>query len=165
MPEKKAHNPKEPKIIPNQFQRAKEIIWDEVLEKIEWDSTKEPETVKYFGNEIVDGNLNADDLPTMILHSDYYPDSIQNAITEVRGLKEVKNITCMYVSFAKDAPTHGPISNKSNVLLVGGPGKVGYALTGTGETWLNPGDLLYIPAGTIYEEVIIGPRATMRFDL
>ena len=70
MPEKKEHDPKEPKIIPNQFQRAKEIIWDEVLEKIEWDSTKEPETVKYFGNEIVDGNLNADDLPTMILHSD-----------------------------------------------------------------------------------------------
>jgi hypothetical protein len=165
MPEKKAHNPKEPKIIPDQFQRAKEIIWDEVLDKIEWDSTKEPDTVKYLGNEIIDGKLNPDDLPTMILHSEYYPNSIQTAISEIQQLKEVKNITCLYVSFAKDAPTYGPISNKTDVLLVGGPGKVGYALTGIGETWLNSGDLLYIPAGTIYEEVTTGARATMRFDL
>lgn len=165
MSEEKTHESKDPKIIPDQFLQSKDITWDDVLEKIEWDSTKEPETVKYLGNEIIDGVLDPDNLPTMILHSNYYPTSIQHAIYEITKIKEVKDLTCIYVSFEKDAPTYGPHSNKTDVLLVGGPGKVGYALTGVGETWLEPGGVLYIPAGTIYEEVTTGARATMRFDL
>jgi hypothetical protein len=154
----------QPMIVLAQFPKATEIIWEDVLEKIEWDSTNYPESVKYLGNEIINGDLDPDNLPTMILHSTHYPASIENAVNEVGRLKEVKDM-CLYVSFNADAPTLGPHSNKKDILLVGGPGKVGYALTGTGETWLTPGDLLYIPAGTIYEEVTTGARATMRFDL
>ena len=153
------------KHIVQNFPKCKQLQWTDVFSKLEWENENAPETIKYLGQEIKEGVVNKQNLPTFIMHTDHRPGSIELAHQEVYDIFQVKAMH-LYVSFGENAPTFGGHRDQLDVLLVGGIGEVDYKVEGLNElVTLRPGEGLYIPKGLEHEAFIKEARATLSFEV
>ncbi len=132
-----------------------DITWEDVLDKLDDEYAKGTCKIVYHLPEVP---------PSFVCHSKYKPGSLRKAAEEV--YKEVSTEEMhVYVSVAGGASTFERHCDDKDVLLVGGLGKVSYWFDDDKEITLNPGDSLFIEAGTYHRPEVHGPRATLSFTL
>ena len=155
----------------NKYPIAKNISWDDVVEKI----SKEYSNMIVLWNEFEiqpnQTNPNSKKLicfnwstspPTFLLKNDYYPGTIGETFEAVNKDCGVK-IMHTYISFGNDSITFGNHDDPVNVLLVQAKGNTSYICDDNTYT-LNPGDSLFIPKGAHHHPIISGPRVTLSFS-
>jgi ribosomal protein L16 Arg81 hydroxylase len=101
--------------------------------------------------------------PTIVLHNDFYPGSIQSAYDEVKEKKDIK-ILHIYTSFGRNSLTFGRHCDTVDVLLVQSIGKMTYIFDDESKVELNPGDSLLIPKGVYHNPIVSQPRVTLSFS-
>ncbi len=138
---------------PNRFQLSKKVTWGDVISKMDVEFSNGHHKI------IVDYDI----APTIILHSDYYPGSIQDAFDEVNQSIGV-NILHVYTSLGRNAKTFGRHCDTMNVLIVQSIGTISYLFDCGSEVTLNPGDSIYIPAGVYHDPIVSEPRVTLSFS-
>lgn len=145
------------------FQLCKNITWEDVILKIDMDTS----LLRNFQNRIImkkiSNHFEAMIAPTMILHSDFYPNSINLAYEEVKKEKDI-TVLHVYTSFGKSAITMGRHNDDDDVLIVQSIGKMKYLFDDNSSVVMNPGDSLYIPKGMYHNPIVIEPRVTLSFS-
>ena len=136
----------------NKYPIAKDITWDDVIEKI---SYKSSELSVLYQNS-------SSNLPTFFIRDDYYPGSIGEVFDSVSRDCGVK-VMHTYVSFANNSMTFGNHNDPVDVLLVQAKGSTSYRCEDVTYT-LNPGDSLFIPKGLYHDPIVSGPRVTLSFS-
>jgi ribosomal protein L16 Arg81 hydroxylase len=136
----------------NAFPAAKNITWDDVIDKIRFEF--EQQTHKLFNWPGL--------APTIVLHQCYFKNTILDAYEQVR---ESENTTEMhtYLSFGK-SQSFGNHRDTMDVLIVQAIGRVGYIIDDTETHWLDPGDAMWIPSGIYHDPVVLEPRVTLSFS-
>ena len=155
----------------NNYPVAKNISWDDVIEKI----SKECSDMIILWNEFeiqpktIDVNekrlscfSSSSNPPTFFLRNDYYPGTIGETFEHVSKDRGVK-VMHMYTSFGSDSMTFGNHNDDLDVLLVQAKGSTSYICDDKTHT-LNPGDSLFIPKGFYHEPIVSGPRITLSFS-
>jgi mannose-6-phosphate isomerase-like protein (cupin superfamily) len=150
---------------------AKNISWDDVIEKI----SKESSDMIILWNqfEVYPPKSDTNDKklvcfssssqpPTFFLRNDYYPGTIGETFEAVNKDCGVK-VMHTYISFGNDSMTFGNHEDDVDVLLVQAKGTTSYNCDGTTYS-LNPGDSLLIPKGFYHEPLISGSRVTLSFS-
>jgi len=132
-----------------------DVTWEDVLDKVHDEYAKGTCQIVYHLMEVP---------PSFVCHSNYLPGSIRKAAENVSKKVLVKELH-IYISVAGGASTFERHCDDKDVLLVGGIGKVSYWFDDDKEIVLNPGDSLFIQAGTFHRPVVHGPRATLSFTL
>ena len=155
----------EPIYLNSRFVICKKVEWGDLISKLNKEYNQK--TLKHLHSP--------EHLPTMVMHNNYFPSTIQDAYAEV--IKEItragrrqyvdESDMHIYLSFGADAPTFGAHRDTMDVLLVQSIGRTKYYVEGlSGElVVLSPGDALYIPKGVEHEAIIMEPRATLSFEL
>ena len=136
----------------NKYPVAKDITWDDAIEKISYESTQ----------LVVIFETSAPNPPTFFLIGDYYPGTIGDTFEAVSKDCGVK-VMHMYTSFGNDSRTFGDHSDPVDVLLVQAKGSTSYRCDDVTYT-LNPGDSLFIPKGSNHEPIVSGSRVTLSFS-
>ncbi|NBW57527.1 hypothetical protein EBR43_07060 [bacterium] len=155
----------------NKYPIAKNISWDDVVEKI----SKEYSNMTVLWNEFEiqpnQTNPNSKKLicinwatspPTFLLKNDYYPGTIGETFKAVNKDCGVK-VMHTYISFGNDSITFGNHDDPVDVLLVQAKGTTSYICDDITYT-LNPGDSLFLPKGFYHHPIISGPRVTLSFS-
>jgi len=142
------------KFTKNHFQTPKNIIWDDVIRQIS------SECLNRTHKLIVDPPVNS---PTIVLHDNYLPETINDAFSEVKLETQIKVIH-LYISFANNASTFGRHYDNENVLIVQSIGDVSYKFDDQTVYNLSSGDSLYIPKNIYHEPIVHGPRVTLSFS-
>lgn len=150
---------------------AKNISWDDVIEKI----SKESSDMIILWNqfEVYPPKSDTNDKklvcfssssqpPTFFLRNDYYPGTIGETFEAVNKDCGVK-VMHTYISFGNDSMTFGNHCDPVDVLLVQAKGTTSYRCDDITYT-LNPGDSLLIPKGFYHEPLISGSRVTLSFS-
>ncbi len=136
----------------NKYPIAKDISWDDVIKKIEYESSE----------LVVLWNNSSPNPPTFFLRGDYYPGSIGKTFDIVSKDCGIE-VMHMYTSFGKDSTTFGNHNDPVDVLLVQAKGSATYRCDDITYT-LNPGDSLFIPKESYHEPIISGSRVTLSFS-
>jgi len=136
----------------NKYPIAKDISWDDVIEKISYKSSKL--SVLYQNSPA--------NLPTFFIRDDYYPGSIGEVFDSVSRDCGVE-VMHTYISFANNSMTFGNHYDPVDVLLVQAKGSTSYRCEDVTYT-LNPGDSLFIPKGLYHDPIVSGPRVTLSFS-
>lgn len=154
----------------NKYSIAKNICWDDVIEKISkecsemvilWNEYK-IEQSRSSGNDRRLSCFSSPAAPTFFLMNDYYPGTLEQTFDAVNKDCGVK-VMHTYVSFGKDSMTFGNHNDDVDVLLVQAIGSTSYICDDTRYT-LNPGDSLLIPKGFYHNPIVSGPRVTLSFS-
>jgi hypothetical protein len=85
---------------PNHFEICKKVSWDDVIHKIDLESLEQQYSI------IENSSICFPKPPTIVLCSEYNPDSIQSAFDEVENDCKVQ-VMHTYVSFCRDVKTYG----------------------------------------------------------
>lgn len=136
----------------NNYPIARNISWDDVIEKISQESSK---MVVLYENS-------SPNPPTFFLMGDYYPGTIGETFQSVSNDSGVE-VMHMYTSFGYDSSTFGNHYDPVDVLLVQAKGSTSYRCDDVTYT-LNPGDSLFIPKESYHEPIVSGPRVTLSFS-
>jgi mannose-6-phosphate isomerase-like protein (cupin superfamily) len=136
----------------NKYPIAKDISWDDVIEKISQGSSK----------MVILHENTSPNPPTFFLMDDYYPGTIGDIFEEVSKDCGVE-VMHMYTSFGMDSTTFGNHNDPVDVLLVQAKGRTSYRCDDVTYI-LNPGDSLFIPKESYHEPIISGPRVTLSFS-
>ena len=136
----------------NKYPIAKDIIWDDVIEKI---------SQGYLKMIAIHENISVNP-PTYFLMDDYYPGTIGDVFKEVSKDCGVK-VMHMYASFGSNCTTFGRHNDPVDVLIVQAKGSVTYQCDDTTYT-LNPGDSLFFPKDSYHDPIVSGPRVTLSFS-
>lgn len=137
----------------DKYQKCKEILWNDIIKKIDLECY-------HLQHKLVCDEISA---PTMVLHSNFYPGSIQSAYNEVETDKGI-SILHIYISFGRNGLTFGRHCDNMNVLLVQSIGKMTYIFDDESEIEINPGDSLFIPKGVYHNPIVTEPRCTLSFS-
>lgn len=138
---------------PNEYELCKNIKWEDVIAKIDLECY-------HLNHKLVCDRNSA---PTIVLHSDFYPGSIQPAYDEVKSKKGI-NILHVYTSFGRNSLTFGRHCDTVDVLLVQSIGKMTYTFDDESKVEMNPGDSLLIPKGVYHNPIVSEPRVTLSFS-
>jgi hypothetical protein len=138
---------------PNEYELCKDIKWDDVIAKIDYEWSR------------LDHRLVCDETsaPTIVLHNNFYPGTIQSAYDEVKSKKDI-NILHIYTSLGSNALTFGRHCDTVDVLLVQSIGKMTYIFDDESKVEMNPGDSLLIPKGVYHNPIVSQPRVTLSFS-
>ena len=136
----------------NAFPSAKNITWDDVIDKTRFEFEKQ--THKLFNWSGL--------APTFVLHQNYFENTIRVAYDEVKRAENVTNMHT-YLSFGK-SQSFGNHKDTMDVLIVQAIGRVGYTIDDKETHWLDPGDAIWIPAGIYHDPVVMEPRVTLSFS-
>jgi len=136
----------------NKYPIAKDITWDDAIEKISKESSK---MVVIYENS-------SPNPPTFFLMEDYYPGTIGDTFEAVSKDSGVK-VMHMYTSFGGNSMTFGRHYDPVDVLLVQAKGSTTYQCDDDTYT-LNPGDSLFIPKESYHNPIVSGPRVTLSFS-
>jgi len=136
----------------NKYPIAKDITWDDAIEKISKESSK---MVVIYENS-------SPNPPTFFLMEDYYPATIGDTFEAVSKDSGVK-VMHMYTSFGSNSMTFGRHYDPVDVLLVQAKGSTTYQCDDDTYT-LNPGDSLFIPKESYHNPIVSGPRVTLSFS-
>jgi len=137
----------------NEFEICKCVKWDDVIEKINLESSLLEHKLLFHENYV----------PTIALHTDFYPETIQHAYDEVKAKRDI-TILHIYASFCKNAPTFGRHRDNLNVLLVQSIGKMSYLFDDGVEVQMKPGDSLFIRKEVYHNPIVHEPRVTLSFS-
>jgi len=155
----------------NKYPIAKNISWDDVIEKISKECSDMIILWNQFEMQPIKNNpdgkrlscsMDSSNPPTFFLRNDYYPGTIGEAFKLVSEDCNVK-VMHTYISFGSDSMTFGNHKDDVDVLLVQAKGSTSYFCDGVTYT-LNPGDSLLIPKGFYHEPIVSGPRVTLSFS-
>ena len=138
----------------NHFEKCKDILWDDVIFKIDFEICHNSHKIIISDNETI---------PTIVLHNNFYPKTIQTAFDEVKD-KIFIRILHIYTSFSRDSKTFGRHCDDEDVILVQSKGKTGYKFDNGEEIILSPGDSLFIPKGVYHDPILYEPRVTLSFS-
>jgi len=134
----------------NNFQKVKEITWDDIIKKME--------------NEFLLGtaavHTSEDGSPTIVLHNPNQTQAIFDAVKEIEKLWTTTGCH-VYISFANNATTFGRHKDDTNVLIVGAIGQTSYEFDDGRIYTVTPGDSLYIPAGVYHNPIVRSRRAIL----
>ena len=136
----------------NKYSIAKNITWDDVIEKISKAHSK---------MVVLHENITLNP-PTYFLMDDYYPGTIGDVFEEVSADCGVK-VMHMYTSFGSNSTTFGRHNDPVDVLIVQAKGSVTYQCDNATYT-LNPGDSLFLPTDFYHDPIVSGPRVTLSFS-
>ena len=155
----------------NKYPIARNISWDDVIEKISNESSDmiiiwnefevQPRETSSNDKKLVCFSSSSHP-PTFFLRNDYYPGTIGEtfkAVNEDCGVEVMHT----YISFGNDSMTFGDHKDEVDVLLVQAKGNTSYICDGVTYN-LNPGDSLLIPKGFYHNPIISGPRVTLSFS-
>lgn len=137
------------------FNTVKNISWADMVTKI----SQEYQDKNY---KII--SEDSESTPTIVCHSNFYPETILSAYNEVKESFDVLDLHT-YTSFSKDSLTFGRHKDTMDVLIVQAVGLVEYFFDDGSNYKLEPGDSIYIPKGIYHEPKIFGPRITLSFGL
>jgi hypothetical protein len=138
---------------PNKYEVCKNVQWGDVIQKINHECSIQSHRLL----------TNQRSEPLIILHSDFYPGSVQSAFDEVSQDCGVK-ILHIYTSFSQSPPTFGRHCDDVDVLIVQSFGKVKYKFDDGSIVEMNPGDAIHIPKGIYHNPVVFEPRITLSFS-
>ena len=143
----------------NKYPIAKNISWDDVIEKI----SKESSDMIILWNEDIKPCFSSLPYPpTFFLRHDYYPGTIKETFEEVNKDCGVK-VAHTYISFGSNSMVFDNHCDPVDVLLVQAKGTTSYVCDDITYT-LNPGDSLFIPEGFYHKPIVSGPRVTFSFS-
>jgi hypothetical protein len=155
----------------NKYPIAKNISWDDVVEKISkeysnmlvlWNEFEiQPNKINPQNNKFICLNW-SNSPPTFLLKRDYYPGSIGEAFESVSKDCGVQ-VMHTYISFGNDSMSFGNHNDPIDVLLVQAKGTTSYLCDDVTYT-LNPGDSLFLPKDVYHQPIISGPRVTLSFS-
>ncbi len=139
-------------LLNNKFNYCKDIIWEDVILKIE--------------NEFNFGTLkflhSKESAPTFVLQNGYFPNTIQKVYDKVKENEGINEMH-IYTSLGCGSPTFGSHKDEMDVLLVQSIGRMLYVIENK-EYLLNPGDGLVIPCGVYHAPLVLEPRVTLSFS-
>lgn len=92
-----------------------------------------------------------------------YDGLFRSLINQMYREPEAWRVMHIYYSRCKQGKSGGRHYDEMNVLIVPSLGRIKYRMD-DGEVTLNPGDALYIDAGTYHEAVLLEPRITCSFS-
>ena len=137
----------------NYFNDCKYVCWEDVIDKINHEHLHNT-------HKVIAKNNN---FPSLVLHNDYYPSTIQSAYTEVEKKYNTKELH-IYLSFAKGSSTFGRHCDTMDVIIVQSIGSMSYTFDDESEVTMNPGDSLFIPKGVYHNPIVFEPRVTLSFS-
>jgi ribosomal protein L16 Arg81 hydroxylase len=136
----------------NEFQSAKKITWNDVVDKIE------VECKCGVGRTEINDNA-----PTIVCNYQFFPTTIKNAYEEVAKFYDVKGMN-MYISFGSVVEPFGRHRDKMSILVVQAIGTMSYGFDDNIIHTLNPGDSLFIPVGVSHRPIRhANKRVTLSF--
>lgn len=138
---------------PNKYTVCKHVQWGDVIQKI--NNECEFQSHRLMTNERFE--------PLIILHNDFYPESIQSAFDEVSNDCGVK-ILHIYTSFSQNPPTFGRHCDDVDVLIVQSFGTVKYGFDDGSIVEMKPGDAIHISKGVYHNPIVSEPRITLSFS-
>ena len=135
------------------FNLCKSVEWIDVIEKI--------------NNEYLNNTykilLNDNELPSFVLHNNYYPRTLQSAYNEVEKKYNIKDMH-VYLSFANKSSTFGRHRDTMDVVIVQAIGNMLYLFDDETKIMMNPGDSLFIPKGVYHNPIVSEPRVSLSFS-
>jgi len=139
----------------NHFSLAKFVLWEDIIDKLNYEFARKTHKT------IIDDILSP---PTFVMHTDYLPNSIFTAYTEVCEVLKSRMCMHLYTSFGGNADTFGRHKDGEDVIIVQSIGKVVYKFDDENSFTLYPGDSLFIKEGVYHNPIVIEPRATLSFS-
>lgn len=142
------------KYIKDNFNLVKNIQWEDIIDKISVEFKNQ--TQKFLIKDLFTP-------PTFVLHTKYFPNSIQIAYNEVCASHNMKDMH-MYISLGRGSHTFGRHKDEMDVLIVQAKGNVEYQFDNGSKYLLNEGDSLFIPVGVYHTPIVLSPRVTLSFS-
>tara|TARA_B100001094_G_C18042239_1_gene725562 strand:- start:595 stop:1032 length:438 start_codon:yes stop_codon:yes gene_type:complete len=140
------------KLLTNKYNYCKDIIWEDVIRKIE-------DEFKCGTHRFLPSKEYA---PTFVLHNRYFPNTIQKVYDKVKEFEGIDEMH-IYTSLGRGSPTFGTHKDNTDVLIVQSIGRMIYVIENK-EYLLNPGDGLVIPCGVYHSPLVMEPRVTLSFS-
>ena len=137
----------------NYFNDCKYVCWEDVIDKINHEYL-------HGSHKVIAKN---NDFPSLVLHNNYYPKTLQVAYDEVRRDCNVRELH-VYLSFVKRSSTFGRHCDRMDVIIVQSIGSMAYTFDDGSEVTMNPGDSLFIPKGVYHNPIVFEPRVTLSFS-
>lgn len=156
----------EPYILNKNYLTAKEVIWEDVIQKIsdshdqgvELNSTTGPLTVIF-------DKRGPHWPPSFLCENFKHPPTLQKVYDEVEKDFEIQDMH-VYSSFAKDSGNFEKHEDEIDVLIVQSIGTMSYIIEGINDiVVLNPGEGVFIPKFTNHQPIVHGPRVTISFGI
>jgi hypothetical protein len=152
------------------------VTWADTIAKINVEHQQQPRYMKFLPAKWAGPN-GPDTLPTMVLHTTFYPSTLGDLFREVSRWLEAQGSDVIdshdpddggmhvYVSLGPRALTLGAHRDTMHVLIVQQVGTMGYEVESYGRVELKAGDALVIPSGLLHEPFVHGPRITLSFGI
>jgi len=137
----------------NDFNLCKNIKWSDVIKKIDHEYLNNSYKLLLSDNE----------LPSFVLHNNYYPETLQLAYSEVEQKYDIKNLH-VYLSFAQKSSTFGRHCDTMDVIIVQSIGRMIYEFDDGVHVIMNPGDSLFISKGVYHNPIVLEPRVSLSFS-
>ena len=141
----------------NHFSLVKSILWEDIIDKWNYEVNKKTHNIIFDIGDTLSP-------PTFVMHSDYLPNNISRAYTEVCETMKTRMGMHLYTSFSSKSNTFGRHKDDKDVLIVQSIGKVAYKFDDENVLTLCPGDSLFIKQGVYHNPFVLDPRVTLSFS-
>ena len=139
----------------NKNQIKSRVTWDDVIEKIDLDSTSKSIHPLIF----IISNQKSSALPTLQLRhgeNSSFPGGLKEAFDELKPER-----MDVYVSFSKISELFPMHTDRVDVIIAQMVGNISYEFSDGSIHTLEPGDTILIPKGVPHRAILHGPRITL----